>query len=172
MALPGFLPLAALALLIAGCATGAVNLQMNMLPTEATLQSDLGGEKFNAVRFVTSGASTNQNIGYFLYRDNVEVTMAPGIPLEHLKEETSLGEIVADYFDRAKSIGNKRISPPIVREVVLEKKIVGYSVADMNMGAGVWHVAGAGDASRITLELVFEPAERAKISRSPFSPCR
>ena len=164
--------LAALIIPIAGCATGAVNLDMNPLPTDATLQSDLGAEKFNAVRYTTVGASTNQNIGYFLYRDNVEVTMAPGAPLERLDGKISLRDVVADYFHQAKSRGNKRISPPIVRDVRMGEETVGYSVADMNMGVGVWNIAGTGDASRITLELVFEPAERAKISRSPFAPCR
>jgi hypothetical protein len=173
MDLPRFvLPLALSALLIAGCATGAVNLQMNALPTDATLRSDLGAEKFNTVRFVTVGPTTNQNIGYFLYRDAVEVTMAPGVPLEYLNGKMSLREAVGDYFNQAKSRGNKRISPPIVREALLGEKTVGYSVADMNMGVGVWHAAGADDASKITLELVFDPAERAKISRSAFAPCR
>jgi hypothetical protein len=174
MNLPGyFLPhLAAAALLITGCATGAVNLQMNALQTDATLRSDLGAEKFNTVRFVTVGPTTSQNIGYFLYRDTVEVTMAPGVPLEYLNGKMSLREAVADYFNQARSRGNRRINPPIVREALMEEKTVGYSVADMNMGVGVWHAAGADDASRITLELVFDPAERAKISRSPFSPCR
>jgi hypothetical protein len=163
--------LAAAALLIAGCANGAVNLQMNTLQTDATLRSDLGAEKFNTVRFVTVGPTTSQNIGYFLYRDAVEVTMAPGVPLEYLNRKMTLREAVADYFNQAKSRGNKRINPPIVREALMGEKTVGYSVADMNMGVGVWH-AGADDTSRITLELVFDPAERAKISRSPFSPCR
>jgi hypothetical protein len=164
--------LAAVALLITGCATGAVNLQMNQLPTDATLQSDLGSEKFNTVRFVTVGPTTSQNTGYFLYRDTVEVTMAPGVPLAYLNGKMSLREAVADYFSQAKSRGSSRINPPIVREALMGEKTVGYSVADMNMGVGVWHAAGAADASRITLELVFDPAERAKISRSPFSPCR
>lgn len=164
--------LAALMIPIAGCAAWAVNLQMNPLPTDETLRSDLGAEKFNAVRFVTVGPTTSQNIGYFLYGDRVDVAMAPGVPLVYLAKKMSLREAVADYFDQAKSRGNRRINPPIVREVLMDGTIVGYSVADMNMGAGVWHTAGAEDASRITLELVFEPAERAKISRSPFSPCR
>ena len=72
--------LVVLMLLITGCATGAVNLQLNQLPTDATLESDLGAEKFNTVRFVTVGPTTSQNIGYYLYRDTVNVTMAPGVP--------------------------------------------------------------------------------------------
>jgi hypothetical protein len=164
--------LAALVLLISGCAAGAVNVEMNSLPTDSTLESDLGVKKFNTVRFVTVGPTTSQNIGYFLYGDAVEVTMAPGVPLEYIDGKMSLREAVADYFSQARSRGNRRINPPILREALMGGKTVGYSVADMNMGVGVWNRAGSGDASRMTLELVFDPAERSKISRSPFSPCR
>lgn len=164
--------LATLVILVGGCATGTVYLQMNQLPTEETLRSDLGEEKFNAVRFVTVGSGASQNIGYFLYRDNVDVTMMPGVPLERINGKMSLRETVADYFEKSQSIGNKRVSPPIVREALRGGEVTGYSVADMNMGVSVWDRPGAGDASKIALELVFEPAESAKKSRSVMAPCR
>jgi len=168
-----FLPLlAALMILIGGCATGTVYLQMNQLPTDETLRSGLGAEAFNAIRYVTVGPSANQNIGYFLFKDGTAVTMTPGAPLERFDRKLSLRETVDDYFDQAKSLGNKRINPPIIREVLKGKDVVGYSVADMNMGVGVWDRVGAGDASSTTLELVFEPAESAKKSRSVMAPCR
>jgi hypothetical protein len=174
MACPrSFLPLlAALAIVVGGCATGTVYLQMNQLPTDETLRSDLGAQKFNAVRFVTVGSTTSQNIGYFLYGDNVEVSMLPGVPLERISGKMSLRESVDDYFGMSKSVGNSRISPPIVREAIRGREVAGYSVADMNMGVGVWDRPGAGDTSKITLELVFEPAESAKKSRSVMAPCR
>jgi hypothetical protein len=96
----------------------------------------------------------------------------PGVPLERISGKMSLRETVADYFDKAKSVGNRRISPPLVREVLRGKEVAGYSVADMNMGIGVWDRPGAGDTSKINLELVFEPAESAKKSRSVMAPCR
>ena len=164
--------LAALMILVGGCATGTVYLQMNQLPTDQTLDGSLGAQPFNAVRFVTVGVSTSQNIGYFLFRDRTEVTMAPGVPLERFDRKMSLRETVADYFNLSKSLGNKRISPPIIREVLKGKDVVGYSVADMNMGVGVWDRVVPGDASKIALELVFEPAESAKKSRSVMAPCR
>jgi hypothetical protein len=174
MACPRYLLplLAAFMILVGGCATGSVYLQLNQLPTDETLRSELGAEKFNAVRYVTVGPTTSQNIGYFLYRDNVDVTMMPGVPLERFDRKESLREIVADYFDKAKSLGNRRVSPPIVREALRGKDVAGYSVADMNMGIGVWDRSGAGDTSKINLELVFEPAESAKKSRSVMAPCR
>jgi len=121
---------------------------------------------------VTVGSTASQNIGYFLYRDNVEVSMLPGVPLERISGKMSLRETVADYFDKSKSLGNKRISPPLVREAIRGKEVAGYSVADMNMGVSVWDRPGAGDASKINLKLVFEPAESAKKSRSVMAPCR
>ena len=174
MACPRYLLplLAAFMILVGGCATGTVYLQLNQLPTDETLRSDLGAQKFNAVRFVTVGSTTSQNIGYFLYGDNVEVSMLPGVPLERISGKMSLRETVADYFDKAKSVGNRRISPPLVREALRGKEVAGYSVADMNMGIGVWDRPGAGDTSKINLELVFEPAESAKKSRSVMAPCR
>jgi hypothetical protein len=159
-------------ILVGGCATGTVYLQLNQLPTDETLRSDLGAQKFNAVRFVTVGSTTSQNIGYFLYADNVEVSMLPGVPLERISGKMSLRETVADYFSLSKSLDNKRISPPIIREALRDKDVVGYSVADMNMGISVWDRPGASDTSKIALELVFEPAESAKKSRSVMAPCR
>jgi len=174
MACPGsFLPLlAALMILVGGCATGTVYLQLNQLPTDETLRSDLGAEKLNAVRFVTVGSTTSQNIGYFLYRDNVDVSIMPGVPLERISGKMSLREAVDDYFGMSKSMGSRRISPPILREAIRGKEVAGYSVADMNMGVGVWDRPGDTDTSKITLELVFEPAESAKKSRSVMAPCR
>jgi hypothetical protein len=159
-------------IVIGGCATGTVYLQMNQLPTDQTLDGSLGAEPFNAVRFVTVGPTSSQNIGYFLFTDRTEVTMTPGAPLEHLDRKMSLRDTVDDYFNQSKSRDNKRISPPIIREVIKGKDVVGYSVADMNMGVGVWDRPAEGDASKASLELVFEPAESAKKSRSVFAPCR
>lgn len=159
--------------ILAGCATPTVYLQLNQLPTEETLGSALGAKPFNAVRFVTVGSSTSQNIGYFLYGDDVEVTMMPGVPLETMGRKLSLREAVDDYFALSNRLGNKRVSPPIIREALRGGKAAGYSIADMNMGADVWDRTGsAADASKIALELVFEPAESAKKSRSVFAPCR
>jgi hypothetical protein len=164
--------LAALVILIGGCATGTVYLQMNQLPTDQTLDSSLGAEPFNTVRFVTVGPTSSQNIGYFLFGDRTEVTMTPGVPLERLDRKMSLRETVADYFSLSKSLENKRISPLIIRKVLKGEDVVGYSVADMNMGVGVWDRPQEGDASKVSLSLVFEPAESAKKSRSVFAPCR
>jgi hypothetical protein len=163
---------AASILLLAGCGSSAVYLQLNPLPTGETLQSDLGAKTFNAVRFVTVGPSTSQNIGYFLHDDDVEVTLMPGAPLERMDRKMSLREAVDDYFALSQKLGNKRISPPIIREARRDGKGVGYSVADMNMGADVWDRTGSSGASKTMLELMFEPAESAKKSRSVFAPCR
>lgn len=53
MACPRYLLplLAAFIILVGGCATGTVYLQLNQLPTDETLRSDLGAQQFNAVRF-------------------------------------------------------------------------------------------------------------------------
>lgn len=157
--------------LISGCASSTVYLQLNPLPTDETLRSELGARPFNAVRFVTVGATSSQNVGYFLYSDNVEVTMMPGVPLERMDRKLSLREAVDDYFDVSRKLGNRRVSPPLIREALRGGSTAGYSVADMNMGADVWDRTGAG-ASAVMLELVFDPAEVAKKSRSVFAPCR
>ena len=153
--------LAALAILVGGCATGTVYLQMNQLPTDQTLDGSLGAEPFNAVRFVTVGPTTSQNIGYFLFRDRTEVTMTPGVPLERLDGKMSMRETVADYFGQSKSRDNKRISPPLIREVLKGEDIVGYSVADMNMGVSVWDRPGEGDVARGAARGLFRGARPA-----------
>jgi len=163
--------LAAAIVLITGCAASTIYLQLNPLPTEETLRSELGARPFNTVRFVTVGATSSQNVGYFLYSDNVEVTMMPGVPLERMDRKLSLREAIDDYFDMSRKLGNRRVSPPLIREAARDGGTAGYSVADMNMGADVWDRSGAG-ASAIMLELVFDPAEVAKKSRSVFAPCR
>ena len=157
--------------LISGCASSTAYLQLSPLPTDETLRSELGSRPYNAVRFVTVGAAASQNVGYFLYSDNVEVTMMPGVPLERMDRKLSLREAVDDYFDVSRKLGNRRISPPLIREAVRNGGAAGYSVADMNMVADVWDRTGAG-ASTVVLELVFDPAEVAKKSRSVFAPCR
>ncbi len=163
--------LAGLIVLISGCASSTVYLQLNPLPTDETLRSELGSKPFNAVRFVTVGSTSSQNVGYFLYGDDVQVTMMPGVPLESMGRKLSLQEAVDDYFSMSKKLGNRRVSPPLIREAVRGGDVAGYSVADMNMGADVWDRTGGADVS-IMLELVFEPAEVAKKSRSVFAPCR
>ena len=157
--------------LVSGCVSSTVYLQLNPLPTDETLRGELGSKPFNAVRFVTVGATTSQNVGYFLYGDGVEVTMMPGVPLEAMGRKLSLRETVDDYFDMSRKLGNRRVSPPLIREAVRSGAVAGYSVADMNMGADVWDRTGSADAA-IVLELVFEPAEVAKKTRSVFAPCR
>ena len=114
MACPRYLLplLAAFMILVGGCATGTVYLQLNQLPTDETLRSDLGAQKFNAVRFVTVGSTTSQNIGYFLYGDNVEVSMLPGVPLERISGKMSLRETVADYFGMVEIRGQQADQSP------------------------------------------------------------
>lgn len=163
---------AAWIILLAGCGASTVYLQLNPLPTNETLQGDLGVKPFHVVRFVTVGASTSQNIGYFLHGDDVEVTMMPGVPLERMERKMTLREAVDDYFAQSQKLGNKRVSPPIIREARKGGQVVGYSIADMNMGADVWDRTGSAGASKVMLELAFEPAESAKKSRSVFAPCR
>ena len=131
-----------------------------MKPSRAVL----GAEKFSAVRCVIVGAATSHNIGYFLYRDKVDVTMMPGVSLERIDENMSLRETIADYFVKAKSTGDTRINPPTVGEVLKGQEIVGYPVADRKMGVGVWDRTGTGDASRISLERVIDSAERENIA--------
>ncbi len=164
--------LSASIIVVVACAGQALYLQLNLLPTDETLQGGLGSEPFNAVRFVTVGPTTVQNIGYFLYRDGTEVDMMPGVPLQRINGRMSLKETVDDYYGLAKSMENRRISPPLIREAIRGGSVAGYSVADMNMGVSVWDRTGAGDDSKVVLELMFEPAEAAKISRSIFAPCR
>ena len=73
-----------------------------------------------------AGCGASQNIGYFLHGDDVEVTMMPGVPLEKMERKMTLREAVDDYFAQSQKLGNKRVSPPIIREARKGGQVVGY----------------------------------------------
>ena len=62
------------ALLMSVLAFAASHLKAKQLPTEETLKSSVGNEKFNTLRFETYGGQPeNRLIGYFLYKDGIRV---------------------------------------------------------------------------------------------------
>ena len=89
-------------LLMSVLAFASTYLMGKQLPTEQTLKSSVGNEKFNTLRFETYGGQPeNRLIGYFLYKDGIRVS-GDGPQLEPIGKLT-LNEVFADHARVAKA---------------------------------------------------------------------
>ncbi|NPV03321.1 MAG: hypothetical protein HPY67_01095 [Syntrophaceae bacterium] len=140
-------------LLLAVTAVSATLLKSRLLPTDETLKSALGSEKFNALRFETYGGLTeNRMIGYFLYRDGIRVK-GDGPHIESIGK-LSLNDVLADHERVARAKFYGRIGHVMIREVTRNGDVVGYTVNDPKMEITLWDVTT--DAAAISLELRYK----------------
>lgn len=150
-----FLPLgvAITSLVLAGMATSATLLKSRLLPTEQTLKSSLGSEKFNTLRFETyGGPPENRMIGYFLYRDGISVK-GEGPQIESIGK-LSLKEVMADHERVARAKFYGRMGHVMIREITRNGDVVGYAVNDPKMEITLWDVTG--NQSAVSLELRYK----------------
>jgi|GEM_PF-1709193 len=142
-------------------AFAASPLKAKQLPTDQTLKSSAGNEKFNTVRFETFGGQPDERvIGYFLYKDGVSVSFN-GPQLETIGK-LSLNEVFADHDRVVKAKFYSRASKLIIREIIRENAVVGYAVSDLGMEIALWDLTK--DPSNISLELRYKDL-RAKGER-------
>ena len=148
-------------LCLSGPAFAAAPLKAKQLPTDQTLKSNVGNEKFNTVRFETFGGQPDERvIGYFLYRDGVSVSFN-GPQLESIGKLT-LNEVFADHDRVVKAKFYSRSSKLVIREIFRENAVVGYAVSDLGMEITLWDMTK--DPSNISLELRYKDL-RAKGER-------
>ncbi len=148
-------------LCLSGPAFAAAPLTAKQLPTDQTLKSGVGSEKFNTVRFETFGGQPEERvIGYFLYRDGVSVSFN-GPQLESIGKLT-LNEVYADHDRVVKAKFYSRASKLIIREIIRENAVVGYAVGDLGMEITLWDLTKG--SSNVSLELRYKDL-RAKGER-------
>ena len=153
--------LVSIVLFMSVMAFAAAPLKAKQLPTDQTLKSNVGSEKFNAIRFETFGGQPDERvIGYFLHKDGVSVSFN-GPQLESIGK-LNLNEVFADHDRVVKAKFYKRSSKLIIREIIRENAVIGYTVSDLGMEITLWDLTK--DPSNISLELRYKDL-RAKGER-------
>ena len=142
----------AVTLMVGACASGNI-LKWNQVDSAAMMRSDAGKQKLNTVRFETFGPDAEQLIGYFLYKDGIEVITGEGIPQKRLGKLT-LREVMDDYARVVRERQFTSGSNLIVREVFREGLVVGYTANDINMDVNIWDITTDKDA-KVVLRLVY-----------------
>lgn len=143
------------ALLVLGaCAAGNI-LKASDVDSAALSRMNAAQEKFNAIRFQTSGPEAEQFFGYFLYRDGIQVVTGGGSQVENLGRMT-LAEVMGDYNSVRKARMYTSGSGLIVREISRGGFVAGYTAVDSDIEVGIWDVTpGAGESGAV-LQLVFD----------------
>ena len=142
----------AVILMVGACASGNI-LKWNQVDSAAMMRSDAGKQKLNTVRFETFGPDAEQLIGYFLYKDGIEVITGEGIPQKRLGKLT-LREVMDDYARVVRERQFTSGSNLIVREVLRGDLVVGYTAHDINMDVMIWDITADKDA-KVVLRLVY-----------------
>jgi len=142
----------AVMLVVGACASGTI-LKWNQVDSAAMMNSNAGTQKLNTVRFETFGPDAEQLFGYFLYKDGIEVITGEGIPQKRLGKLT-LREVMDDYAKAVKARQFSSGSNLIVREVLREGLVVGYTANDINMDVNIWDITTDKDA-KVVLRLVY-----------------
>ena len=141
------------ALLMSVLAFASTYLMGKQLPTEQTLKSSVGNEKFNTLRFETYGGQPeNRLIGYFLYKEGIRVK-SDGPQLEPIGK-LSLNEVFADHARVAKAKFYSQSGKLMIREIIRDNSVIGYAVSDPMMEITLWDATT--DPLNISLELRYK----------------
>jgi hypothetical protein len=68
--------------------------------------------------------------------------------------------VIADYASVTRSRQYSEGSSLLVREIVREATIVGYTAGDLNIDLSIWDITSAGNESNIVLKPVFTDRRR------------
>jgi hypothetical protein len=146
----GKLAAIAVMLVVGACASGNV-LKWNQIDANALMKSEAGKQAFNTMRFQTFGPNAQPLIGYFLYKDGIEVETGGGIPLVRLGKKT-LEEVMADYVSVQRANMSTVGSNLIVREIIRADALVGYTASDINMDVRIWDITKGDEPPVLRLE--------------------
>lgn len=138
-------------LIATGCAFTGTLLKWNQIDASALMKNEAGKQAFNTMRFQTFGPNAQQLIGYFLYKDGIEVETGGGIPLVRLGKKT-LEEVMADYVSVQRANMSTVGSNLIVREIIRADALVGYTASDINMDVRIWDITQGDEPPVLRLE--------------------
>ncbi len=143
------------AVLALGACVAGILLKGNDVDSAALSKIGAAQEKFNVVRFQTSGPEAEQYFGYFLYKDGIEVLTGSSRQVVNMGKMT-LGEVMADYDNVRKTMMYSSGSGLIVREISRWGSLAGYVATDRDIDVGIWDVTPGGKESGAVLQLVFD----------------
>ncbi len=146
----GFL---AVLLLISGCATTSVLLDMNTLSTDEIRKAEAGELKFNAVRFEVLGGANHNLFYYVLYKDGFEVRTSG--PLKNMGKMT-LREAMSNYDKDRHTQYFSRQSRAKINEVIREGSVIGYTLFNEEADVELWEDTTPADKSKVILILNYE----------------
>ena len=150
-----FVPFALLTLLlmITGCATTSVLLDMNTLAAGDIQKTEAQELKYNAVRFEVLGGATYNLYYYVLYKDGFEVRTAG--PLTNMGKMT-LREARSNYDKDRRAQYFSRQSRATINEVIREGSVIGYALFNEEIDLDLWEDTSQTDKSKIILILNYE----------------
>jgi hypothetical protein len=140
-------------LMISGCATTSVLLDMNTLTAGEIQKAESQELKFNAVRFEVLGGATYNLYYYILYKDGFEVRTAG--PLTNMGKMT-LREAQSNYDKDRHAQYFSRQSRARINEVVRERSVIGYALFNEEIDLDLWEDTSQTDKSKVILILIYE----------------
>jgi len=143
----------AVLLLISGCATTSVLLDMNTLSTDEIRKAETQGLKYNAVRFEVLGGANYNLFYYVLYKDGFEVRTSG--PLKNPGKMT-LREAISNYDKDRRTEYFSRQSRARINEVVREGSVIGYALFNEDADVDLWEDISQTDKSKVILILNYE----------------
>ena len=138
-------------ILISACAPARL-LPWKPVDAASLEKTEAYSKKLNTIRFVTVGPVSEQIFGYFLYKDGFEVAIGGGANIVNLGK-MSISEVQADYEKIMRSRQYTRGSPLLIREIISEGAVAGYTACDINAELSVWKVTA--EQQGVILQVVF-----------------
>jgi hypothetical protein len=151
----GFL---AFMLLISGCATTSVLLDMNTLSIDEIRKAEARESKFNTVRFEVLGGANHNLFYYVLYTDGFEVRTSG--PLKNMGKMT-LREAQSNYDKDRHSLYFSRQARAKINEVIREGSVIGYTLFNEEADVELWEDTTQTDKSKVILILNYEDLRMA-----------
>ncbi len=140
----------AILLLISGCANSAVLLDTNHLTGGEIRNTTAVQQRFNTLRFEAGGGSGENQIGYILVKDGIQVRTGGYVRKE---ANMTLIEALADYERYVRAVNASIRSGASIYEIINEGAVVGYIVISERMDFALWRDTSLKDSSGIVFIL-------------------
>jgi len=142
------------AMMLSGCAQN-VYLKSNPVEPARIVETDAANKIYNAARFESFGPYMQQIYGYFLYDEGADVVVN-GTGLVKLGK-MNLKEAVADYDRTRTKTGWSKASPPIIKEVFGDGKLIGYTLSDFMLDVNIWEDQKASkEANKVIYRIYYQ----------------
>ena len=144
--------------MLSGCAQN-VYLNSNPVNPARVVETDAANVNYNAARFESFGPYPEQVYGYFLYDEGADVTVN-GTGLFKLGK-MNLKEAVADYDRTRTRTGWTKASPPVIKEVYRDGRLIGYTLSDFMLDVAIWHdLKASQDANQVIYRIFYQDRRR------------